>query len=86
LTMQRSKLRETHLNLHNECRTKSQILARLRRNQQPNEVSFQLLTPPVTHAYYSHLFHALSSQVYERHAELQRHVETTHDRLQERHR
>lgn len=54
LTMQRSKLRETHLNLRNECRTKSQILARLRRNQQPNEVSFQLLTPPVTHAYYSH--------------------------------
>jgi hypothetical protein len=32
LTMQRSKLREIHLTLRNECQTKSKILSRLQRN------------------------------------------------------
>jgi hypothetical protein len=63
LTMQRSKLREIHVTLRNECRTKSQILARLQRNQQSNEISFQLLIPPVTHTYSSYSFYAVGSLV-----------------------
>lgn len=42
LLMQRSKLREIHLTLRNECRTKSQVLDKMRRNEQSKEVNWQM--------------------------------------------
>jgi hypothetical protein len=77
MTMQESKLREVHLELRNECRTKSQILAKMRRNETSNEVSLQ---------YYSFCFtrnllttSSSVSRQYPRHANMQRFVETMYE-------
>ena len=83
MTMQRSKLREVHLELRNQCRTESQLLAKMRRNETSNEVSLQ---------YYSFWFtcnllttSSSVSRQYPRHASMQRFVETTYESIKERH-